>query len=666
MKAQKNVCVGLYICPGCKRPDRPRTDINARKAQIKNGCSVCNTSPLEEISCTAYTLSFSEDRPNPQYDADDPDSDEPEYYTWLVWEHHGTHTHARPPRGTLSADEEAKIDEQIKMHSEASAHKLRTGSKHPNSVPLGKIAPQLADPRRARFQTRKGRTRLGLTSTNTSKAMPSFLDELKECETTKWTKPFVIDSQMNGSIYYMCFQTPFMRRMLVEGVEAFLRDLNTDSFTGARHGFVSDGDHSFFQGALGVLFGSCVYNEVLAAWVPVLYTWLHGLTAEHFQHHFRRFNRMIVEISGKRFKRELLVHCMDFSAAQKKAHATEFAATVVNRENPFLDYDEHMKECEKLIKAATEYQKGCEFHFSESTTRIRRTIPAVELPLFNELVHTLQHSEKLKEYNQAVKTFIASFPDQKGWLIWWLQENVARTIFAAKRAMAPKLASMIPNTTNPIENQHSLLHHATGTKHGLIEGFEDMYLFVDEIETRYDAIKSGDMRPGDVRAPPKRKPPPYDPDVEGVTPPGQSKPGSSEPEPLLVRQQKRLLRSYAWQAPNSCFFDTGLELWFRAYMMMTKGSQSAMADLLTNDTVMRAIFRSFKTRSQWIETVDEKTSDDYNQSLSTIQELVRKAIFGKWKLYEKRNSYGDNFTWMVKAIEVWWLLVPSVSHTDLL
>ncbi|KAJ7599419.1 hypothetical protein C8J56DRAFT_1040299 [Mycena floridula] len=61
----------------------------------------------------------------------------------------------------------------------------------------------------------------------------------------------------------------------------------------------------------------------------------------------------------------------------------------------------------------------------------------------------------------------------------------------------------------------------------------------------------------------------------GVTPPSQSKPGSSDPEPLLVRQQKRLLRSYAWQAPNSCFFDTGLELWFRAYMMMTKGSQSA-------------------------------------------------------------------------------------------
>ncbi|KAJ7589359.1 hypothetical protein C8J56DRAFT_1049006 [Mycena floridula] len=691
-KAQKSVCLGVYICHNCKRPDRPRTDTNARRTQIQKGCDSCNTAPLREISCTAYTLYTSERRPNPKYNADDPESKEPESHTWLVWRHYGTHTHARPPRGTLSPDEEAKIDEQIRMHSDASAHKLRVGTKHPDSVPLGEIAPQLGDASRARYQVTKGRKRLGLTSGHIDKTMPNFLDALKECETTKWKTRFVISTQLSGGIYYMCFQTPFMRKMLEEGVESFLRDLSTESFTGACHGFVSDGDHSFFQGPLGVLFGSCVYNEVLCGWVPVLYTWLHGFSANHFRWHFWRFNLMIVEISGKRFTRELLVHCMDFSAAQKKAHAAEFAATVVDQEHPGIDYEERRRKIEKLIETATEYQQGCEFHFSESTARIRRTIPAADLQLFNDLVDTLQRSADLKEFNKAVKKFHGSFPLQRGWLDWWLQEKVARTIFAAKRTMDPKLAGMIPNTTNPIENQHSLLHHATGTKRGLIEGFEDMYLFVNEIETRYMAIKDGHIRPAEPRAPRKRNPAPYDPNAEGgrapdtharlaaagshrkpatdspkkrkrknnsqesptksgAAPPGQTEQGSSQLEPLIVRQEKRLLKSYKWVPPNSCFFDTGLELWFQAYMMMSSSSQVGMAELFAKDTLMRTIFRSFQARLQWIQSLDEKTIDDYNPALSTIQGHVRDAIFNRWNLYENGESYGDNFTWMVKAIE---------------
>jgi hypothetical protein len=62
-------------------------------------------------------------------------------------------------------------------------------------------------------------------------------------------------------------------------------------------------------------------------------------------------------------------------------------------------------------------------------------------------------------------------------------------IFPALSVVNPELADKVPSTTNPIEHQHSLLHHATGTDMDLVQGAENIWLHVRELEKQYDAIK---------------------------------------------------------------------------------------------------------------------------------------------------------------------------------
>lgn len=267
---------------------RPKTQKNAMLAQISDGCPnvFCkHTAAFVQVTCDAFTLHGSRNE----------DGD-----TILYWEHHGKHDHHRPPGGFLSKEQETALDEQVLRRPEASAHELRTGSVVPGSVPLGEISPILSKPSTARYHVRKSQARVGIQSSGLGKSTSTSLQLLSSLNDK--LEGFVVDSKMHGPTYLMV-QSPDMKEWLKEAVEDWLR-ADEDGPTAGRHGFVTDGDHSFFRD--GTLLTTVAFNSVLKQWVPVLYTWVSSLDKAHHRIHFNRLNDDVIEAAGPRFTPRLL------------------------------------------------------------------------------------------------------------------------------------------------------------------------------------------------------------------------------------------------------------------------------------------------------------------------------------------------------------------------
>lgn len=237
---------------------------------------------LELISCDAYTLYLRKG-------------------DTLRWEHHGIHVHPRPPKGgKLSKSQCRLVDEQVSRHPTVTAHTLRNGLPVPGSIPLGEIHPALTSAEKARYEREKSLKRQGIASSVGSKnpflvfeAIANFQDQV--------SGSFIISSSMTNPAYYS-IQTDWMRTMLTLSVEDWLTQPSGPSET--RHGFVTDGDHTFFR--FGTLVATCAFSLDMNKWVPVLYTWVMRQDTLHFRAHFRTLNKCIIEASGPRFDMRML------------------------------------------------------------------------------------------------------------------------------------------------------------------------------------------------------------------------------------------------------------------------------------------------------------------------------------------------------------------------
>ncbi|KAJ7842638.1 hypothetical protein B0H14DRAFT_3456690 [Mycena olivaceomarginata] len=332
--AEVRQCLGVLRCGNCQRLTRPKTQEASRKQQIKDGCTerTCRIdAPLIHESCDARTLHYKMDRNGRSVS---------------VWEHHGDHsTHAKPPGGALSKFEEDQVDLQVMRRHDATAHELRTGDAGPGSIPLPEISPILAAPSSARYQLTQSQSRLDLT-----KRLPT---------------PFIIDSSLSGPVY-MTFQTPFMDSILHEAVETWILDF-ADGPEASRHGIVVDGDHTFFR--QGPLLASCVFSRVSAEWTPILYSWINGLDKAHHRPHFAHLFKSIIKHAGDRFTRKLLLCVMDFSGAQRGAHAEEYADAVISTMPHFSQLSPEAQDAERraLIREVEEAETSRTFNEVVST-----------------------------------------------------------------------------------------------------------------------------------------------------------------------------------------------------------------------------------------------------------------------------------------------------------
>ena len=221
----------------------------------------------------------------------------------LRWEQIGHHEHARPPGGSrLSSKEKEQVDEQIARNPNASVHQLRTGNGLPGSMPLGAITPSLTNPAKASYEVEKSKIRQGLRGTSAKNAFALFpgIEELKK----KVDGQFFIGSGLIDP-GFISIQTGFMYEVLRSAIADWT--IGVPEPVGAvasRHGFVTDGDHTYFK--FGTLITTCVFDVTMNAWAPVLYTWLHHLDKDHYRAHFRHLNQAIIKAAGVRFEPKML------------------------------------------------------------------------------------------------------------------------------------------------------------------------------------------------------------------------------------------------------------------------------------------------------------------------------------------------------------------------
>ena len=186
---------------------------------------------------------------------------------------------------------------------------------------------------------------------------------------------------------------------------------------------------------------------------------------------------------------------MDFSDAQKNGHADAFAQ-IFMEDLPGLNglSDAAVKAQRKFLRdqALHEYQQGCSVHFGRSVTRVERNgelVSAESTARFESLVHVLRGvTTDMDLFEKTVKEIRAEFPRVRDWLSWWLRPSISCMIFPVFRQLDPAIAARIPLTSNAVEHQHSLLHHAVGTRHDLVPGLLGIKLHIEELKKRQKAI----------------------------------------------------------------------------------------------------------------------------------------------------------------------------------
>ncbi|KAJ7721712.1 hypothetical protein DFH07DRAFT_946809, partial [Mycena maculata] len=557
-RAETRSCLGALVCPGC-------------------GSARCRFGePLQHQTCKARSYHFKMLRND---------------VLIAVWEHVGDHdTHKRPPGGMLSKDEQDMLDNQVSRRQNATAHQLRTGDAGPGSVPLADIAPVLANPRAARYHVSQSQARVGIPSAASSKGGLGFLQSFTNLR-NRLTTPFIVDSSLNGPVY-VSFQTPFMDDLIKESVEAWISDFSEGPEAG-RHGFVTDGDMSFFRH--GPPLASCVFSGGFTSWAPVLYTWIGEQDTAHHRAHFRCLFKSVIKHAGARFNSSYLsITIPSFSI---------------------------------LNKPAQDLQRKILVEEAQTTPmRVKKNgqlVPRELVDIFDDsLRRLLSQNTTPVQFDETVTRLKTTFPRIVGWVNWWLRPPIASMIFPARSVVNPDLAAQVPSTSNAIEHQHSLLHHATGTDWDLVPGAENIWLHVRELEKQYEAIQAGHFAALPLRGhrPPR---PPHWGENDGRAPDTAAALGALQDD----------------SSPTVPIPPLG----FTA----RSADPSSMLDaeaVIPKQSLLAYIFYHYERRWRWVYSL---SNTDTSMAAGRV---VRQAIFKKWRIYAKENDYGCAKTWMRHAI----------------
>ncbi|EIM79531.1 uncharacterized protein STEHIDRAFT_116440 [Stereum hirsutum FP-91666 SS1] len=675
--AKRVRCIGIYVCnnPTCKRTTRPLTNDKRRQEQ----------------AMAMYTWT-------------EMGGDGLEY---SCWEHDGVHTHERPPGGAVSPQEEAEIDAQATRRPTAHAHALRTGDALPGSKPLADINPKLADPRAARYQLAKSQERTGIRPAGSSKSGFSVLEVYRKLR-EEYGSTFLLDMQV-FSESVIVLQTPWMKERLGLSVNSWLQEGSGPSIlvntiqTYPGHGNVTDADNKYFRH--GYLLVSVGFDTTLESWVPALYTWDDRLDTAHIRHHFRWLFKSIIDHADERFEPKLLFNIMDFSQAQDRAHEIEFAETMITRQHATYEKLPEAIRAQTISNArkayldeAAKYRRGCDVHFMRSATRLKRNgtlVPPEHTALFDEFCHlAIGRDTTRSQFSEAVEHIRTTLPRIRGWLAWWLRASVRTMAFPCHSVSDPEDLDQTPNNSNPVETQHSLLHHAVGTDHDLIPGVQNLYLHAKEMEKRTKSIEGNSVpllllesiidltaicvhvegHIGPSRGPKTgrrtlkpwavndgRAPDTYEllrPTMASGTPHHSSSSTDSldatNESSLPTSPAPSILRSYKW-AKNSCFFDVGHELLFRFFMRLRPPQRLTLRQLFhDSSSPLAEMLYQFDVRCRWTAEKgagSDRHTDKGTRILGIAQSKLRYYISDRWN-DTPAGKFGHPTNWIQRLLEV--------------
>src|ERR1700722_10074123 len=140
---------------------------------------------------------------------------------------------------------------------------------------------------------------------------------------------------------------------------------------------------------------------------------------------------------------------MDFSGAQRGAHAQEYAEIMISVAFPsnsfeVLSAESQLIERNRYIKEAQEAEVGCDVHFWRSSTRLKKNgalIPPESINTFDNLIRQLLSAATSDvQFTEAVVQLKASFPRIANWLDWWLRPTIASMIFPSRSVIDSMVA----------------------------------------------------------------------------------------------------------------------------------------------------------------------------------------------------------------------------------
>ncbi|RXW12307.1 hypothetical protein EST38_g13547 [Candolleomyces aberdarensis] len=372
--------------------------------------------------------------------------------------------------------------------------------------------------------------------------------------------------------------------------------------------------------------------------------------------------KQFAKADGLMWLKEYGLNTLDFSQAQRNAHAEEYACAVSQMISGFSQLAPAAQEAQmaSLRVEAMDAELGCHFHFWHQGKHIKQN-PAIVHPErkqnFERILRKMMSRTTTEiEFNQQVALFKQEFPDVFNWLSWWLRPTIMNMIFPAMSTVNPAVCAQAPWTTNAAEASHSHIHHALGSHNDLLEGIKKTYLYVKDMEREYDAILTGHFTPSgpwDKRRP-KRV---IFFENDGCGPDTTTALWALEPAKAGIDKFHNLplfLVGYKWESPNSCFFDNGLELFFRSYCLWPEEARAKLWDLLPNDSFLAGLLSHCERRLKLVAETKKKSTaaqKSLTLALSTQQTVTRHKIFGKWLPELDRSAHQSALTWLQPALE---------------
>ncbi|KIK49929.1 hypothetical protein GYMLUDRAFT_253429, partial [Collybiopsis luxurians FD-317 M1] len=191
------------------------------------------------------------------------------------------HTHSRLPHAIhFSKQEEEKFQSLVNRHPSLGPAALVVGPKTLDGFGPGAadIAQAARNPDFVAYQRRKVKSQV--------QSGHSFLQQF-----SVWQQqhPGVVRTCItNDKVSVLSIQTEWMRdRMLPDTVTA-----------GPLNGMVSDGAHGYWIDSSLVLIITSTFSEKLKVWVPNLFTYSDGTSAEHYRYHFKAVFESIAEVAN--------------------------------------------------------------------------------------------------------------------------------------------------------------------------------------------------------------------------------------------------------------------------------------------------------------------------------------------------------------------------------
>ncbi|KAJ7825298.1 hypothetical protein B0H14DRAFT_3726915 [Mycena olivaceomarginata] len=114
---------------------------------------------------------------------------------------------------------------------------------------------------------------------------------------------------------------------------------------------------------------------------------------------------------------------------------------------------------------------------------------------------------------------------------------------------------------------------------------------------------------------------------------------------LSVPYSPRMLQSFRWDSPNSCFFDNPLEIWFRAFARWSEPERLDFLASIPSSSALAKFFYIFQRRLVWISGGSQVDLHGI-RDLSLCQSHARMLIFDRWKLYDDPHAYGNATLWL--------------------